>query len=278
MAADPERYQPTPPKGAQCVRCGYALVGLERDGVCPECGTDVSASWPAWALEDCHAAYLDHVRKEFDAIMMAVMGASVSFACLAVASFFYVLGADARAWFQVVPFAGMIGVGSLVFLPLMLASVWQQLSRHPNSSLAPGCGPRRSLRLGLLAGIAVMVAVVVMGGMGPFSMQSGLMACVLGVSAALLWPALGTLRYSAAMLHRAGRTSARSWAMGGLTPALGLLVLATLGSVGWGMADAWAAFMALAAMLLPVAGLWRRCTAVLGAVRALQAEAERREA
>ncbi len=34
------------PKALLCESCGYPLVGLEPDGACPECGTDVEASLP----------------------------------------------------------------------------------------------------------------------------------------------------------------------------------------------------------------------------------------
>ncbi|MEO1513279.1 MAG: hypothetical protein AAFU70_14495, partial [Planctomycetota bacterium] len=50
-------------EGVVCVRCGYALAGLARDGVCPECGMRVEDSLRGDALRYADPAMVRLLRR-----------------------------------------------------------------------------------------------------------------------------------------------------------------------------------------------------------------------
>jgi hypothetical protein len=89
MAMNTEREQqnqsPPPvadsdvPRGITCLSCGYSLEGLERDGVCPECGTPVADSLRKSALgflERRDANFLSiGLQMTIGSIGLAVLGA-----------------------------------------------------------------------------------------------------------------------------------------------------------------------------------------------------------
>lgn len=54
---------PVPPPGPTCISCGYPVDKLAPAGVCPECGTPLSASRNAVHLRDSSLDYLQTLRR-----------------------------------------------------------------------------------------------------------------------------------------------------------------------------------------------------------------------
>lgn len=62
-----------------CVACGYALVGLPLDGVCPECGVAVERSLGERLLHDADAGYLRELARGAGCVVWGVWLAMVLF-------------------------------------------------------------------------------------------------------------------------------------------------------------------------------------------------------
>ncbi len=65
--------------GAACIQCGYALDGLHRGGVCPECGTAIARSFGGDSLADSPRGRLRSIAAGILCVQLAAaLGASLT--------------------------------------------------------------------------------------------------------------------------------------------------------------------------------------------------------
>lgn len=270
------RLEPTaerPPAGARCVACGYELVGLDLAGVCPECGRDVAASWPAMDLRACHRAIIAQDVDELGALFWAAFwigfGAMAGAAALLLDPLIDGLAAEgyARGLISGGVLPGVLfGVGGLV-----LAA--RRMRRHANDHLAPGASMRGRVRASvylLAAGAAIPLAIAaaVREAFQPLGIALAVVALVAGVLGVGIACA-ATFDYASHILDRAGYEASQSndaavdavvWigytaafasALGGYTP-------------WWWLAVPW-----LVAIMLTAARATRRCGRALRVLKGL---------
>lgn len=77
-----------------CVQCGYSLVGLDRSGACPECGTSIARSLQRTFASSLNRGARTALRDGADALMTAVFLQALAFCVVPLVD----LGALLWAW------------------------------------------------------------------------------------------------------------------------------------------------------------------------------------
>lgn len=277
---DAPAHKPAPPiadgaamplaAGVLCYRCGYDLVDRVPGEPCPECGVDVAASWPPYALGDCHAVFLEHLGGEVGRLLgaasMGALGAAFAAggACVG--------GLPTRAdWKAMVVFAllaaAIIAGGGALGNLIRTAS---ELRRHPNRAQTPGAATRRVLFEGVLLIAAGLFITLTLGVMSVgVAVQFGAIVAAIGaiiVCTGLVMVYVNALDYTAQALDRAGgRRGALAWeAIVALLPlvAAPLVFPAALGMMPWW----WVFAGAMAGVACALSGLsvraWRAQRAI----------------
>jgi hypothetical protein len=203
------------PSPAWCYGCGYNLAGLAPEGVCPECGLAIAASWPVWDLRACHEVYVRHVRGELWWMRWAAALAGLSALAAALA-----VGADALAgrWNG----AGDAGTLALVVAVLALLAATGPLGaferrwrRHPEPGKRMAGPPRRLARVGWGA-VAVGVGLFALPGgfLAGLAPRAGLALGLVGlviIAAGAGAVTFAAMRYGRLVLERAGRPVPPRW-------------------------------------------------------------------
>ncbi len=272
MHSGAEHVEGVPPEWARCVRCGYAIVGLRPDGVCPECGLGILASWPQWELRECHGAYIRHLFDELGALhgvasivgLAALVGVGTTVLSVTVSG-------DPRMYVL----AG--GIASACILSgIALGQLFQlikHLYKHANSNWTYGSSLRRCMKLGVIViGVGEVVAFVL--GLLAFVYASQVGSAVILIGAVLVFAGLGLIHlngmlYAAFTLERAGDTRRRSTLtdLSWLLPFVGLIgfPFTVFGVLDWW----WIAAVGLLGVAIAAATLARRCTCARGVLRSL---------
>lgn len=110
-----------------CVRCGYNLLGLRVNGICPECGTPVADSLKGFLLQFSDATYLKTVQSGVGLVLnaillMIVLSVIGLVAGVAAASG----GVGSQATIQV-----GLAFGSLVLTGMLLLGYWRYSQPDP---------------------------------------------------------------------------------------------------------------------------------------------------
>ncbi len=203
------------PSPTWCYRCGYNLAGLRPEGVCPECGLEVAASWPVWDLTRCHRAYRDQVRAElwwigWSAVLagIVVLGFAVS-GCIALLAPSASWSDDAHV--KVLAIAALMGLG-FTFPLAMFERRWR---RHPQPGKAMSAGPRRCYLMGLClvaAGLCFLIFPAAV--LSLYSMFFATVVWIMGAIIVVLGCGavyVAALRYPRLVLVRTGRPPPPHW-------------------------------------------------------------------
>ena len=226
-----------------CVGCGYDLVGLPEDGLCPECGVAIGRSISG---DHLLASASEHRRLLARGARCAHVGAIVGWAALAAAAVAYALSASIplASWFALLPLCAAMA---------LTGWGWADLTREDPDGVGlnepADAGPMIALRLWAYLSIGVAICAATVGTtmllLGQHVMQA-LMALSITTGAIFTGAALSL---SQAMASQVGRCARRllegelAYRAGGLAPAgyaalaLGglalLLTLAPLGGWWW---------------------------------------------
>ncbi len=139
-----------------CIRCGYDLVGLPINGVCPECGTFVEDSRRGTLLEHSAPEYLEKLHRGVFIILAAIVAYFILFIGTIVGSVISgVLGSGGLAIAFVVVMA-IVGLGASI---AVVFGWWLFSAPDPKyAGVDKGDKPRQILRASLIA-VAVLIAV-----------------------------------------------------------------------------------------------------------------------
>ncbi len=252
-----------------CVACGYALVGLPIEGVCPECGVEVRRSLGERLLHDADAGYLRALARGAGLVMWGVwLGLGLFFGSIVA----IVAGGVLQGMGQPIPrdLVMVLERAANVLIPLLgLAGVivsvigwWKITSADPGAPASDrGAVIRRRARwLFVGAGVLLMLIVLLeMSGLSSASLFGQLVPwMVLGLSGLLALVMLLWFQVSMRVVRgladrvpdrtlraRARRCAVWAWVAAGWQLAL----------VGWLFVIAWLA-MVNSGNTLVALGLW----------------------
>jgi hypothetical protein len=139
-----------------CIRCGYDLIGLPANGVCPECGTHVEDSNRGTLLQYSAPEYLEKLHQGTVYILTAIIVYVLTMLLAILGSIIFgALGATASPLLIVVPM-GLIGFVAMIGM----AYGWWRFS-EPDPKYAgvdKGDKPRQVLRIALIT-MVVLVTI-----------------------------------------------------------------------------------------------------------------------
>ncbi len=197
--------EPNPPAGtgspvpedAACIACGYALLGLPPDGVCPECGVPVRRSLLGDQLAFSAPAYLATLHKGVFLILTAIIvQLLLVFGGIFVG--FMVAGAGSGApgqWFQIAT-----TIGGLAVSITLLYGWWLFSEPDPRSRDAGGAQSRRLIRIVLSIQAVVTLVQIPMsftGVQGNATSAFFFLSLALGLIGFVAW----VVQYFASMLY-----------------------------------------------------------------------------
>lgn len=264
-----------PPAGAACCQCAYELAGLAPGGVCPECGLDISASWPATDLRQCHRVYVEHLAEEFRMLHWAALAGWVVLAATLAAAVGGALAEMADGLWMVAMGAGMVAMGAVVVLPLMVWYARRSLRAHPSTRMTPGASERRRLRRALLLGQVGLLAVLLWMALGFFGGGDGLRAPLLAsttvATVGLAWASFEAVRYANHTLDRAGKSATSGAIHAAWGFALAVLALALAASLAFTLDDSWRIAAITGGQLAPATVVALRCGRVVAVAEAIVA-------
>ncbi len=146
-----------------CIRCGYNLFGVYRDGVCPECGVPVGRSTLGDYLQFCDPAWVKQLARGANFMLGSVAVFYVAtFAALWLFELVMIARGDSasRASTSVMVSSAIVVVAGAV----LTLGIWFITSREPGR--AKGGATARYLARGLILGaIACHVVLAVIAGM-----------------------------------------------------------------------------------------------------------------
>lgn len=187
----------------RCVGCGYDLIGLAEDGVCPECGVPIGRSVSGDHLSSSRARYRRVLARGAAA---AHAGAVVAWAGLAAGATGYALAGSRpiAAWMAVVPMAATM---------LLSSWGWLQLTTPDPDGVgeADDSGGMGRLMVRVWAMLVLVAALALLPlAAGIFLLARGPSAVVLGlVLLAALVAGVPALVLSSAMASRVGAIARR---------------------------------------------------------------------
>ncbi len=155
-----------------CVACGYALVGLAMDGVCPECGVAVERSLGKRLLHDVDAGYLRELSRGARCVVWgAWLGLGVFFGSVVA----IVSGGVLQGMGQPIPDEWMMianRIASVVFPLIALAAAvvsaigwWKITTADPGApppTIDRGAVIRKRARWLFVAGGALLMMIVLL--------------------------------------------------------------------------------------------------------------------
>lgn len=226
------------PSGIACAGCGYELAGLPREGVCPECGLDVPASWPVWDLRRCAKPYLEHVQDELRMLHWATLAAWAVLAATAMSGMSAALELHDGGTAVAAMVFGLLAITALVPLPLFVGLAGGALARHPNTRTSPGAEERTRLRLALVIAQIGLWAVLGLALLGMFVLPRmspvPFFAAATIALAGLGWASIEAMSYAQSTLRRASANTGRHGLL--LSWGFALSVLAIV-ATGWMFVD-----------------------------------------
>jgi hypothetical protein len=132
-----------------CVMCGYSLLGLSQDGVCPECATPVERSLRGALLKHCSPSYLRMLHR---GVFYGEMG--VALRAAASAGLVFVMYGPMSLTQQT-----LIQILDLVLAAVPVVGWWMFTTPDPASADARERQARRFVRvmLGILVGVEALM-------------------------------------------------------------------------------------------------------------------------
>jgi hypothetical protein len=271
------------PAGVPCYQCAYELAGLAPEGVCPECGLAIAASWPEWDLRACHRLCVEHVGRELAALQRVGLGlliATVGGIPAAAAVLVDAHGVDATVLLMV----GLPGVVvGLILVPMFLMLAGRTMRRRPDAAgLREGDGwaaerlTRSRVRTGgwlLAIGLATALPLSALAGLVGYGLAMLVgVAGVLMVSAGMASLAAGVGGLCARMRERAGHAARYRTAIVAIALPWAALLPAMLVIQGWPPHAGWVVLGMAIALCASAAGLIALTAQALRAVEPLLTE------
>lgn len=141
---------------ANCSRCGYNLIGLPANGVCPECGQPVVDSLKGFQLEYASREYIEKIRSGHSFILNGIL-IQIVFSILSfVVSIAFGVGSPGATGVPLLLQAGAIACATVILMGYLKAT---ELDPGFVRSDKP-MGARRVVRVAATAQVAIAVILL----------------------------------------------------------------------------------------------------------------------
>jgi hypothetical protein len=152
--------------GRFCIRCGYVLKGLPRDGVCPECGTSVALSLREPLLANADPEYLRKTKRGLSFVLNGILLMIVL--SLAPVAMFALAATGVPGRFGM----ALIEVGNTCVTILILMGYWLYTAPDPGQvALEATNGARKAVRVSVAIQAGITVAILTLRSIVPMSLS-----------------------------------------------------------------------------------------------------------